>query len=185
MLFDTSLVTLRQPIGRRKRHPELTPVLKPRDNYTNNSTATTGMSSSPSARLPRDTSMTAKKGAGGLFGALTVPASSSVTSTPTTDGHNKVPRRAVSMTRLYQLAQPRRRYLEETLKWRAERLGNSPPTSCMTQSLMVSPGVTCNQKKRQDEDAMVRSVNENLLGLHVRPSSSFTSFCCCCLVFFL
>jgi len=126
----------------RRRHPELTPVMPKERDFTLNLTQ--------SARLPRDTSMVSKRG--GLASAAT---------TPTCAGSSKGPRRSVSMTRLYQLAQPRKRYLEETLKWRAQHLGNvqtsASTSNAMTQSLMV-PSSTNKVK----DDPMIRSCNDLL-----------------------
>lgn len=139
----------RNPTPVRRRHPELTPVMPKDRDFTLNLTQ--------SARLPRDTSMVSKRG--GLASAAT---------TPTCAGPSKGPQRSVSMTRLYQLAQPRKRYLEETLKWRAEHLGNvqtsASTSNAMTQSLMV-PSSTNKVK----DDPMIRSCNDLL------PSPAATS----------
>lgn len=142
-----SLVTFKKPLGR-KRHPELLPVMpSTRDTLTSPNNVSNN-------RLSRDTSMTGKKGMGFV---------SAVTTPTTVDGLQKVPRRAVSMTRLHQLAQPRQRYLEETIRWRAERLGNADPMAAsMTQSLMGSHAV-CSSRKKPEEDPMIRSMNESIL----------------------
>lgn len=111
-----------------RRHPDITPTslnltsgapkrstsMNMRDHLT--ASTPIGTSRFPGQGIMSASMMSRKYGQG--HDALDSPASSL---TPSAAG---APKRSVSMTRLNQLAQPRRRYLEETIKWRACHLGN-------------------------------------------------------------
>lgn len=148
------LVCTTQPTSGRRRHPELTPAMPKSRSIFDQQTAT---SQSATARLPRDTSMSSRKG--GLDGHQSARPFDPTT-TPT--GSRPPPRRTVSMSRLYQLAQPRRRYLEETLKWR-KNLNNLPSDqmsasvmNAMTTSMVVTgtPGAV----PSNFDDPMIKSM---------------------------
>jgi len=114
----------------RRRHPELVPAItRDRDGFPSTSQISTRMTTSMTK-----TSISATDGGGGI-GIATIR--------PFTAG----PNRAVSMTRLDQLAQPRRRYLEETLKQRGNGSTSNNP-DIMVKSMIELPAKTPSQTNK-------------------------------------
>lgn len=114
--MSQNLVQLNQQTMRsaRRRHPELTPVMpRERDSATATAASTPRTTRPEPLKAFENQDFSPKPG----------------------------PKRAVSMTRLDQLAQPRQRYLEATIK---QRTGNSSNNSndCMVKSMIELPAKT-------------------------------------------